>query len=359
MHDFNSFMSEITKSGRSVVLSGIRVAGVYGCVPRQVIDNACFEKQFGPEATSDVVKMIGVKERRWVNENVTGGDLTLVAAQGLLAKLGWPSQTVDVIIYVSQTPDFKMPSTACVLQHRLGLAEHCAAFDLNLGCSAYPYALWTAMSLLRASGLQRALVCVSETMSKIIDQSDRATAMLFGDAATVTALEVDGSDIPSYFMFGTKGSGYSDLIIADGARVPAETEIVEKGIARPDKLHMDGWSVFNFTIGTVPGLVKQSLTQASLETNDVDYFLFHQANNFMLDHLSKKSKLPSEKILKNIANFGNTSCASIPLLMATELSSFISQRTLTLALFGFGVGYSWSSAVLRVDDNIILDWIEA
>jgi len=351
-------MSEITKSGRSVVITGIRIAGVYACVPKQVIDNAYFEEQFGAEATFDVAKMIGVKKRRWVNENVTGGDLTLVAARGLLAQLGWSSQTVDAIIYVSQTPDFKMPSTACVLQHRLGLAEHCAAFDLNLGCSAYPYALWTAMSLLRASGLQRALVCVSETMSKVIDQSDRSTAMLFGDAATVTALEFDGSDKPSYFMFGTKGAGYSDLIIADGARVPAETEIAVKRISRPDKLHMDGWSVFNFTIGTVPGLVKQSLEQASLGTNDVDYFLFHQANNFILDHLSKKIKLPSEKILKNISNYGNTSCASIPLLMATDLSSFISKGSLTLALFGFGVGYSWSSAVLNVDENIVLKWIE-
>jgi 3-oxoacyl-[acyl-carrier-protein] synthase-3 len=352
-------MSEITKSGRSVAISGVRISGIYACVPKQVIDNTYFEKQFGEEAVADVVRMIGVKKRRWSKEDVTGGDLTLVAAQSLLAKLGWSSETVDAIIYVSQTSDFKMPSTACVLQHRLGLAEHCAAFDLNLGCSAYPYALWTAMSLLRASGLKRALVCVSETMSKIIDKNDRATAMLFGDAATVTALEVDASDAPNFFIFGTNGSGYADLIIADGARVPAELAIVEKRISRPDKLHMDGWSVFNFTIGTVPGLVKQSLAQASLEINAVDYFLFHQANNFMLDHLIKKSKLPSEKILKNLANYGNTSCASIPLLMATELSSFISQRTLTLALFGFGVGYSWSSAVLRVDENIILDWIEA
>lgn len=358
MQDSNSLMSEVTKSGTSVTLSGVRIAGVYACVPKTVINNEFFEKKFGVEATSDVVKMIGVKERRWANDNVTGGDLTIVAAQGLLAKLGWSSETIDIIIYVSQTPDFQMPATACLMQHRLGLSEHCAAFDINLGCSAYPYSLWTAMSLLSANGLKRALVCVSETMSKIIDQSDRATAMLFGDAATVTALEVDGSQIPNYFIFGTKGSGYTDLIIAKGARVPAEIEMAEKHISRPDKLHMDGWSVFNFTIGKVPSLVKDSLAKASLGTEAVDYFLFHQANNFMLNHLSKKSNLSSDKILKNIEKFGNTSCASIPLLMATDLSKLISGRSLTLALFGFGVGYSWSSAILQVDKNIILEWIE-
>jgi 3-oxoacyl-[acyl-carrier-protein] synthase-3 len=335
------------------------VAGVHACIPKQVIDNAHFEAQFGAESVADVVKMVGVHQRRWAEPEVTGGDLTLAAAQALLASLAWAVNSIDAIVYISQTPDYRMPATACVLQHRLGLPAHCAAFDMNLGCSAYPYGLWLAMSLLQASGLKRALVCVSETMSKILDHSDRATALLFGDAATVTALEADAADRISNFVLGTDGAGFDNLIIADGARGAADPVIAEKQLTHPGKLHMDGWSVFNFTIGTVPKLVSDTLAQAALDVDAIDYFLFHQANAFMLDHLRKKSKLPQEKVLRNIAKYGNTSCASIPLLMATELGSISEDRPLTLAMIGFGVGYSWSSAILRIDAGTPLGLIEA
>lgn len=358
MLDPSSFSTPAIGAGRAIKLEGIRIAGVQACVPKQVVSNAHFESQFGAEGVADVVKLIGVNQRRWTPPEVTGSDLTLAAANELLNRLSWAPSSIDAIIYVSQTPDFVMPATACVLQHKLGLPVHCAAFDMNLGCSAYPYALWVAMSILRASGLNRALVCVSETMSKIIDHSDRATAMLFGDAATVTALENVKSTSISHFMLGTDGSGFSNLIIADGARGLAEPLIIEKKIVNPAKLHMDGWSVFNFTIGVVPKLIKESVANSKIDSDSIDYFLMHQANVFMLDHLSKKSKIPKEKILKNIDKFGNTSCASIPLLIATELSELRILRDLTLALVGFGVGYSWSSAILKIDSEICLGWIE-
>ncbi len=349
----------VSGSGRSIKLRGVRIAGVHACVPKRVIDNAHFKAQFGASAVADVVKMIGVQQRRWVEPEVSGSDLTLVAAQSLLARLTWSANSIDAIVYVSQTPDYKTPATACVLQHRLGLPAHCAAFDINLGCSAYPYGLWLAMSILQASGLKRVLLCVSETMSKSIDHSDRGTALLFGDAATVTALEADSVDRISHFVLGTDGSGFDNLIIAEGARGAAEAVIAEKQLAHPDKLHMDGWAVFNFTIGTVPKLVSDTLAQAEVEVNEVDYFLFHQANAFILEHLRKKSKLPTEKLLTNVNNFGNVSCASIPLLMATSLGNITQQGPLTLGMIGFGAGYSWSSAVLRIDAGTPLDWNEA
>jgi 3-oxoacyl-[acyl-carrier-protein] synthase-3 len=355
----NRSAAAVTGSGRAVKLDGVRICGVHACVPKQVIDNTYFEDQFGAHAVADVVKMVGVQRRRWATSDVTGSDLTLVAARALLEKLAWPVDSIDAIIYVTQTPDYKMPATACVLQHRLGLPSHCAAFDMNLGCSAYPYALWVGMSLLRSSGLNRALLCVSETMSKIVDPSDRATALLFGDAATVTALETDPVYPTNHFILGTDGAGFSNLIIAEGARGIAEPVIADKKLPHPNKLYMDGWSVFNFTIGVVPKLVRDSLLQAATEVECVDYFLFHQANLFMLDHLSKKSKIPQGKMPKNIAQFGNTSCASIPLLMTTELGSLKRDRPLTVAMVGFGVGYSWSSVVLQIDAETYLGWTEA
>lgn len=347
-----------TTAGMPVKLDGVRIAGVQACLPKQVIENTHFEAQFGQAAVADVVRMIGVNQRRWVEPEVTGSDLTIVAATKLLNQLSWSTSSIDLIIYVSQTPDYVMPATACVLQQRLGLPVHCAAFDMNLGCSAYPYALWVAMSLIRASGLKRALVCVSETMSKIVDHGDRATAMLFGDAATVTAIETEQTADSSYFFLGTDGSGFSNLIIADGARGKFDPIINEKNLSTPDKLHMDGWSVFNFTIGLVPKLIRESLIHASTDIEKIDYFLMHQANVFMLDHLSKKSKIPKDKLLKNIERYGNTSCASIPLLIATELSASKNTRNLSLALVGFGVGYSWSSAILKIDASIPIGWSE-
>ncbi len=332
---------------------------MFSCVPKQVIFNSHFEPRFGSQAVADVVKMIAVQQRRWATPEVAGSDLTLVAANELLSRLGWPLDSVDAIIYVSQTPDYKLPATACVMQHRLGLSRQCAAFDMSLGCSAYPYALWTGMSLLKASGMGRMLVCVTETMSKITDQEDRATALLFGDAATVTALELTESDTSAHFILGTDGSGCNDLIVPQGARGLAEPLIAEKSLDHPDKLHMDGWAVFNFTIDAVPKLVADSLYQANMTTDQVDYFLFHQANGFMLDHLSKKIKLPNEKFLKNIDLYGNTSCASIPLLISTELAEPAAERARKIVLIGFGVGYSWSSAMLDLEPGIPIGWSEA
>jgi 3-oxoacyl-[acyl-carrier-protein] synthase-3 len=341
-----------------VCIDGVRIAGVYACLPESKIDNRQFETHFGPDAVADVAKMVGVNERRWARANITSGDLTVPAAKSLMEQLDWSPESIDAIIFVSQTSDYKMPATSCILQHRLGLSTHCAAFDMSLGCSAYPYALWVSMSLLRAGGLHRALLCVSETMSKIIDPNDRATAMLFGDAATVTALEARPNAGPTHFVLGTDGSGYDKLIIANGARGEKDPLIAERKIAHPDKIYMDGWSVFNFTINAVPGLINESLRHARLATKDVDYFLLHQANAFMLDHIGKKSKLPPEKILRNISAYGNTSCASIPLLMSTEMIGLNAGRDLTLALIGFGVGYSWSSSIIQIDSGVPIGWTE-
>jgi 3-oxoacyl-[acyl-carrier-protein] synthase-3 len=195
-------------------------------------------------------------------------------------------------------------------------------------------------------------------MSKITDMTDRSTALLFGDAATVTALEVDENAGGSYFTLGTDGSGAANLIIPGSDKGIKDSIINDKKIKNPSKLFMDGWNVFNFTISMIPQIINDSLENSKLNLNEIDYFLLHQANAFMINHLIKKSKIKKEKTLTNIEKYGNTSCASIPLLMTTELVNLVKLKKNKVMLVGFGVGYSWGTVVIDIQQEIKLGIIE-
>lgn len=330
--------------GRLVSLAGSKIAGVVSCVPPRAVDNARFREQFGDKA-ADIEKMTGVLERRWADAGTTTADLCQQAAECLLKRLGWERGSVDALFFVTQTADYRLPATACALQARLGLNRQVIAFDVNLGCSGYPYGLWLAMAAIASGSAKRVLLLVGDTISKTVDSQDRSTAMLFGDAGTATAIEVDDQG-EAHFVLGTDGEGERQLIIAEGAYRSAPVSDELQG-PRTDALYMDGGAIFNFTLATVPPLVAATLDRAG-GVDRFDAFLFHQANAFMLRHLAKKSKLPADKVPLNIDRFGNTSSATIPLLMTTNLAGQLTARQNRLALFGFGVGFSWASADISV-----------
>ncbi|WP_333710275.1 ketoacyl-ACP synthase III [Malikia spinosa] len=344
-------------SGRRIHAHGAKVVGLVACVPATRVDNLSFTERFGESAVSDVVKMIGVKTRRVAEKGVTTRDLCRVAGEKLLGKLGWDRKTVDAVVFLSQTPDFILPATACALHADWQLPSSCIAFDINLGCSGYPYALWQAMMMIQTGAAKRVLLAVGDTISKIIDENDRSTAMLFGDAGTVTALEADENGF-STFLLGTDGAGVRNLIVPQGAFRSEERVDPRLEGKRSDCLYMDGGEIFNFTLKSVPILIANSLALAKLSVDDVDAFLLHQANFFMIKHLAKKSKVPSEKLPININEYGNTSSASIPLLMADLLADRLKSESLQLALFGFGVGYSWASAILKIGPLKCVEVIE-
>ena len=335
--------------GRRVVTQGARIAGLIACVPRLVVDNSQFREHFSDSEVEDVVKIIGVQERRWAAAETTASDLCFKAAEKLLLDLEWDKNSIDAVIFVSQTPDYRLPATACTLQSRLGISSSCIAFDVNLGCSGYPYALWLGMTMIQTGAARRVLLAVGDTISKVVDESDRSTALLFGDAGTVTALESDAAADSSYFILGTDGSGAKNLIIPQGAFKNSSLINDERlGTKNSLCLFMDGGEIFNFTLKTIPALVASIQEFSESSTSDYNAFLFHQANLFMLKHLGKKAKLPEEKVPLNIQRYGNTSCASIPLLMASNLSEKLSANSALLAMFGFGVGYSWGAASIKV-----------
>lgn len=283
--------------------------------------------QFSIDDINQVIKTTGVKTRHVAPDSVSAGDLCAKAAIDLMESLGWEPNSIDGLILMTQTPNQLLPATACRIQDKLGLRTSSFAFDVNLGCSAYPYGLWLAGSLM-ASGANRVLLLAGDTINKIVDPSERSTAFLFGDAGTATALEKKGGTTWE-FILGTDGSGANYLQ------------------ASSDKsLTMDGPKVFEFTLQRIPILLSE------LEKNNGhphDYYLLHQANNFILQHLRKKCKIPSESFLSNINKFGNTSSASIPLLLSSELGSINLKKDTRLALVGFGVGLSWAAASISLD----------
>lgn len=342
-------------SGRSITLAGSKIAGVVSCVPAQTVDNARFYEQFGDKA-HDIEKMIGVRERRWTGHDQTTADLCQRAAETLLKRLEWEAASVDALIFVTQTPDYRLPATACALQARLGLGTNVIALDVNLGCSGYPYGLWLAMATIASGTARRVLLLVGDTISKTVDPEDRSTAMLFGDAGTATAIEAD-AESEARFILGTDGRGERQLIIAEGAYRAAPEHAADATGPRSDVLYMDGGAIFNFTLATVPPLVAATL-EAGGGMDAFDAFLFHQANAFMLRHLAKKSKLPADKVPINIDRFGNTSSATIPLLMTSELADRLRTERAKLGMFGFGVGFSWASADVSVGPLSCVETVE-
>jgi 3-oxoacyl-[acyl-carrier-protein] synthase III len=327
------------QSGQSACFTGVSIAGIVACVPPRIVDNAEFEKAFGT-GVGDVTKMTGVEHRRWVADDITTSDLCVAASMRLLGQLDWGPDTVDALIFISQTPDYRLPATACVMQAKLGLRKGIIAFDVNLGCSAYPYGLWLASMLVASGSAKRVLLAVGDTSSRVVDPQDRATAMLFGDAGAVTAVAQSSDSLQSHFILGSDGSGYQNLIIREGASRGEQIS----GRPNPTKLFMDGGEIFNFTLKAVPPLIRDLMELSGFTTDDHDAFLFHQANTFMINHLAKKAKLPTDKVPINIGRYGNTSSATIPLLMADDLADRLLTKDTRLAMFGFGVGYSWAAA---------------
>ena len=334
---------------------GARIAAVCACVPTRRFDNLTDSAEFSDEEIRKVTGMAGVSARRLAGDTVCSSDLCIAAAQRALDRLGWKADSIDALIMVTQTPDYILPSTACVIHHRLGLADHCAAFDVGLGCSGYPYGMWLAAMMLQGGGVRRALVLHGETPTRFSDKADRSVSLLFGDAGSATALEATGIGSTSewHYALHSDGNGYSSMIIESGG-------FRDRFGSDPRKhcVYMNGALIFNFTIKRVPALIDETLTGAGITSDDVDYFIFHQSNQFIMKHLCIKQSISLEKTPIILKEFGNTGGASIPLTLTEGKLTRPKDRALRLMLLGYGVGLSWGSALVDLDPNAILDSIE-
>ena len=331
------------------------IRAITSCVPAHKFDNLADSTEFDKEEVEKVVGMAGVKTRHLANESICSSDLCLASAKDVMTGLQWTADSIDALVMVTQSPDYFLPSTACLIHRDLGLHESCAAFDVGLGCSGYPYGIWLAAMMLQAPGFKRALVLHGETPARFASNSDRSVALLFGDAGSATALEAAGASDTGKWWFDlhTDGAGYADLIIPGGGfrdRFPGDREACY--------VRMNGKNIFNFTIKRVPPLVEATLSAAGLNRDEVDYYIFHQSNRFIMRHLAKKVGLPEEKIPLTIGEFGSTGGPSIPLTITRGNLNRPADRELQMLVLGYGVGLSWASALLTLPQQAILNHLE-
>lgn len=347
----------------TALIHGVRIAGVASAVPATKHSVHTFDTNFSPEEVAKISQSTGV-EFRHVVDKLRCSDLCYAAAKRLLNDLKWEPSSVDGLIFVSQSPDFPMiPATSCILHSRLGLSKSCATFDVTLGCSGHVYGLWQAATLIEAGGLSRVLILAGDTTTTMCSPKDRSTALIFGDAGSATALIKDESAKPMAFSLGTDGSGWNNLIIRASSLRPGRfhqspehstRKEAESGNVRSDEdLFMDGTEIFAFTLREVSPLVNSVLEVAGWNKDEVDHFVFHQANKFMLTHLAKSMRLPLAKVPLSLKDYGNTSSASIPITINSMLGADLSVNTRKLLMAGFGVGYSWAACAAECGPMVL------
>lgn len=331
------------------------IRGIVTCVPDWRFDNAADTRGFDPEEVDKVVRMAGVKARHRATDAICSSDLCTAAARRVMERLGWEPSTVDALIFITQTPDYLLPSTSCLVHRDLGLSDRCASFDVGLGCSGYPYGLWLAAMMLQGPGIRRVLLLHGETPTRFASESDRSVALLFGDAGSATALESTPSNNDSLWWYSlhTDGAGWGDLILRGGGFRERFPEDRGKYCVA-----MNGANVFNFTIKRVPPLVHDTLAAAGLPHEAVDYLIFHQSNQFIIRHLVKKIGVPESKVPLILSEFGSAGGPSVPLTITQGRLVRPSDRGLLLLLLGYGVGLSWGSALIGLPPGAVLDHLE-
>jgi 3-oxoacyl-[acyl-carrier-protein] synthase-3 len=345
--------------------NNIGISGIAAAVPRHVINNYEFDLYFRKEDIKDVVDKIGVKERRFADENTCSSDLCYAAAEKLISSMQINRDEIDLLIFISQTPDYRMPATSVLLQERLKLSTSTIAFDISLGCSAFLYGLTIAYSMISGGGIRKALILDGETRSKVYSLKDRKTGFLFGDAGVAALIESNEKFGRSWFSLNSDGSRESLIKIpAGGYRKMSSCETVKEkivdehgNIRSEEQGYMNGADVFNFVIREVPRDFNRLLEHSVVDVNTIDFFIFHQANIYINGFLAKKLKLPENKIPSTIEKFGNTSSVSIPLTIVSELKNKLSDHK-RLLLCGFGVGLTWGTAIIETDGCYVGEIVE-
>lgn len=338
----------------------VRIAGVAAGVPENVYSNLHpttndnFSSDYSPEA---FVETTGVKERH-VSDKLTTSDLCYYAAEKIISDLGWDKSEIEALVFVSQTADYILPCTSCILQNRLGLPKECYALDCSLGCSGWVYGLSEVASLVTLGSIKKALLLCGDAKKRF----EGARDPLFGYAGTATAIEFKDGVEGIKCHYGTDGSGYDAIICLDGgsrnqfSNRSFDEEIIDGKPMNRLMTRMKGMDVFSFGITTAPKSVKRLAEHFGFDYLDYDYFVFHQANMKMNNQIAKKLKLNPEKVPSCMYNFGNTSSASIPLTMVAELKGKCENNTKFICC-GFGVGLSWGTVAFTSEDMVVSDLV--
>jgi 3-oxoacyl-[acyl-carrier-protein] synthase-3 len=340
-------------------IDNVAIRGIVASVP-DTVARVDAVPGLSSEDSARLSRSTGIYERRVVNGGVTTSDLCTHAAKHLLNLLNWEPETVGAVILLTQTPDYQLPASAVVIQSQLDLPISAAAFDINLGCSAFPYGFAVVSSMMSTLGISRALLLVGDTISTVCNPNDRSTFPLFGDAGAAIALELDPCSNSSHVALGSDGKGCEAIIVRSGnlgSRNPVTKESFEEvsvgpGITRNSlQLTLSGTDVFAFAIKQVPIVINQVLEEANWKLEDVDHIVLHQANKKISDVIEKKLKYSPSVALSSLEKFGNTSSASIPITMVLHKEKFIGTKSVLFC--GFGVGLSWAAMTTVLKDPVL------
>jgi len=344
----------------------IRIKGLAACVPSYREDNKTLQLFNNEEESARFIDTTGIEFRHMVKDSgLCSSDLCYEAAEKLIAELNWVKEEIDCLIFVSQTPDYILPATSCILQNRLGLPIDCYAMDISLGCSGWVYGLSSIASLLSSGSMKKGLLLVGDTTTVTKSSRDKSTYPLFGDAGTATAIEFEEGAEGIRFHFGTDGKGAEAIIIPDGGfrnfynEKSLEYVEIEPGIFR-NRLQsiLDGPNVFIFGITKGPRSVNKLMEHFQLSKEDTDYFVFHQANLIMNEKIRTKLKIEPEKVPYCLNEYGNTSSSSIPLTIVSQLSNQLKGPKKNIVACAFGVGLSWASAAFETENLVCPPVIE-
>ncbi|WP_311240110.1 MULTISPECIES: ketoacyl-ACP synthase III [unclassified Xanthomonas] len=341
-------------------LHNVRFAGMATCVPKRVVSNLT---DCRPQIRSErerLVRNIGIETRRMASEWQCFSDLAFDATEVLLDKLQWKREEIDALIVVTQSPDYPIPATAIILQDRLGLSHATVAFDVNLGCSAYPFGINLLGSMIAAGGVKKGLLLVGDRSANLEDP-------IFSDSGTATALEFSADAPPMYFDLNSDGSGYKAIILpVGGQREPVAMQHLmpyrenEKDRwHRATDLQLDGTAVLSFSTQRIPPAVEKLIAYAAVSKDDIDYFVFHQANRMINETIRKKLGLPVEKVPSTLRDFGNTSGASLPVTMTARINKELESGPKRVLLSGFGIGLSWGTCLIDIEGAMFPELIES
>lgn len=341
-------------------LNGIKIQAVAAAVPTFVDDLSRYREKYGSESVDKFKAMTGVKQRRLASNNQTSSDFAYIAAKKIMEEENIAPEEIATCVFVSQTTDYPTPATACVLQKRLGLPLDCLCFDVNLGCSGFVYGVNIAASLMKTNGINKGLVLVGDTTSRIYSDDDRSGCMLFGDSGAA-ALLAQSEDSEMLGAFKSDGYNFKAIIqYAGGFRnrgITNKKTLWADGNIRSDyDSIMHGDDVFLFTISEVPEMIKEHLEDIRKTADDFDTFVLHQANDFILKRIAKKCKIPVEKIPVSLDRFGNTSVTSIPLTLCDAYGD--KDGEINALMCGFGIGLSWGIITTKINAAHIYPIIE-
>jgi len=345
-------------------VNNVKLSGIAACVPKNVISNFDYD-QLTKDEKELLVSTTGIAERRIANPGCTTSDLCFTSAEKLISDLDWKKEDIEIVVFVSQSRDYILPSTSIILQEKLGLPKSCIALDISLGCSGYVYGLSVIASLMSTSRIKKGLLLAGDISTLSLNKKDKSAYPLFGDAGTATALSYDDGASSMDFNLQSDGTGADAIIIPDGGvRNPINDESflerkIDEGIWRTNRnLAIDGLKIFNFSITEVPPHIAELLKQIEKSNDDFDYFVFHQANKLILETIRKLMAVDADKVPYSLAKYGNTSSASIPLTVVTELQNEATSKDLSMIFCGFGVGLSWGTVSVSLDNIVCPDLIE-